>query len=73
MNGSNQALMALMIEQLQATTTLSERIAKLEVEVFKLQAGQMRIMAFAGIIGTAIGFASGHINQIVKYLKGLFA
>lgn len=69
---TSHAIMALQIEQIQAVQNLSERVAKLEVEIYKIQAGQLRIMAFAGIVGTGLGFLSGHVTTIVKYVKGLF-
>lgn len=61
-------LMGLQMDQIQATAGLTERIAKLEVEVHNLRAGQTRLMMFAGIVGSVVGFAVGHVSDILAYL-----
>lgn len=67
----NQHMMNLMVDQLTAIGNLSERIAKLEVEVYRVQDRQLRLMAVVGVVGSIVGFASGHITTIARYLRGI--
>lgn len=67
------AILGLLINQTQAINDLGERIGDLEEDVLSLKAGQTRLMAFSGVIGTALGFTMGHIYPIVTFLKGMLA
>lgn len=67
------AILGLLINQTQAINDLGERIGDLEGDVLSLKAGQTRLMAFSGILGTVLGFTMGNIHPIVSFLKGMFA
>ena len=66
-------ILALLINQTRLIQELSERIGDLEGDVLSLKAGQTRLMAFSGVIGTVLGFTMGNIHPIVAFLKGMFA
>lgn len=67
------AIISLLVNQTQAIQDLGERIGDLEKDVVDLKAGQMRLMAFAGIIGTVTGFTMGNIHPILMFIKGMLA
>lgn len=71
-NNSSQPMMSLMLEQLQATAALTERITHLEVEVYKIQAGQTRLLLFAGFVGAAGGYVLSNLKTVLTTLKSAF-
>lgn len=66
-------IVALLMNQTKMIQDLGERMGDLEEDVVALKAAQMRLMAFAGILGTVLGFTMGNIHPILAYIKGALA
>lgn len=63
---------SLLIQQVQTLNDIVIRMADFEVRLMKLEASQMRLLAFAGIVGTGAGFALANLKELKQYIAGLF-